>query len=94
MAAAIRDVSIDEDMPDDTNAIQAECSLNLQAQAHRDRFAAANKRQIKKARRARALGENGMDLFLVLVAGTGAWTADRQPIGRMTDTHVPLGLCC
>ncbi|MCK1617507.1 hypothetical protein IVA96_12790 [Bradyrhizobium sp. 159] len=63
MAAAIRDVSIDEDMPDDTNAIQAECSLNLQTKAHRGRFAAANKRQIKKARRARALGENGIDYF-------------------------------
>ncbi|MCK1420777.1 hypothetical protein IVB14_13735 [Bradyrhizobium sp. 180] len=55
MAAAIRDVSIDEDMPDDTNAIQAECSLNLQTKAHRGRFAAANKRQ-KKGPQSAGLG--------------------------------------
>ncbi|MGL3109759.1 hypothetical protein [Bradyrhizobium sp. BR 1432] len=35
IAAAIRDVNIDQDMPDDTNAIQAEGSLNLQGKAHR-----------------------------------------------------------
>ncbi len=38
IAAAIRDVSIDQDPPDDTSAIQAEGSLNLQAKARRGRF--------------------------------------------------------
>ncbi|MDX3971053.1 MAG: hypothetical protein QHD01_31290 [Bradyrhizobium sp.] len=48
IAAAIRDASIDQDMPDDTSAIQAEGSLNLQAEARRGRFAAVNKRPDKK----------------------------------------------
>ncbi|MEZ2143849.1 hypothetical protein AAE026_16435 [Bradyrhizobium sp. DN5] len=63
IAAAIRDVSIDQDMPDDTNAIQAERSLNLQAKARRARFASANKRLIKKARRARPCLKSGPDYF-------------------------------
>lgn len=45
-----------------------------------------------KARTALAFPGRGARLLLILVAGPGARTADRQPIGRMTDTHVSLGL--
>jgi hypothetical protein len=91
-ADAIRAESIDRLMPADTSAIQVKGSLNSQGASE---SAAGWDQQTgakRKARFARAFRDNRIRLFLILVAGSRARTADRHPIGSTPDAHVSLGL--